>query len=93
MNLNKVWRNWSIRAIQVELVFAASAPMTIDTFFPFKDNVKKLKENAVLVVNVGKTERILSQWISKHKKQNSSACRLSNERYITYSKLKLILNK
>ena len=70
---------------QVDLVVAYSAPMTIDKLFPFKDNVKNLKEKSMVVYSlkcdtcnaeyVGKTERILSQRVTEHEKHNSSACR------------------
>ena len=70
---------------QVDFIAAYSSPMTIEKYFPFKDNVKNLKENYMVVFSLkcdtcnakyaGKTKRILSQRVNEHEKQNSSACR------------------
>ena len=69
---------------QVEFKSAFNAPKRIGRLFPFKDRIKEITSQS-LVVNkincktcngeyIGKTEQILVNRIKKHKNQKKSAC-------------------
>jgi hypothetical protein len=67
----------------VKMNVAFTAPATIGQLFPFKDNIKKVESQALVVYKIkckecdaqyiGKTERILSYRIEEHRK-GGSAC-------------------
>lgn len=70
---------------QVDLVVAYSAPMTIQKLFPFKDNIKNVKERSMVVYKmqcdtcnseyIGMSTRILTHRIKEHKTLKASACK------------------
>ncbi|CAF0958391.1 unnamed protein product [Brachionus calyciflorus] len=79
--------NWSLVTSnfpQVDFNVAFKTPTTIGSYFPFKDKVKEVEEQSLVVyklqfnsceaIYIGKTERILGHRIKEHKTSNSSAC-------------------
>ena len=68
---------------QVEFNVAYQAPMTIGKMFPFKDRVKNVEDQSLVVYSlkcktcaaeyIGKTERILSYRLAEHQKHGSSS--------------------
>ena len=69
---------------QVDFNVAFKAPQTIGNMFPFKDRVKNVESQSLVVYKInclacnaeyiGKTERILSHRMREHIKNESSAC-------------------
>ena len=69
---------------QVDFNVAFQAPKTIGSCFPFKDNIKKVEAQSLVVYKlsckncsaqyIGKTERILAHRIYEHQHGKSSAC-------------------
>jgi len=70
---------------QIDLEVAFTPPMRVAQLFPFKDNVKLIKERSMVVYSlrcetcqaqyIGMTERILSHRLQEHEKLKSSACK------------------
>ena len=68
----------------VDFNVAFQAPMTIGDMFPFKDNIKKDVEKALVVYElkckdcnatyIGKTSRILERRLHEHETSKASAC-------------------
>ena len=69
---------------QVDFNVAFQTPTTIESFFPYKDKVKNVESQSLVVYKlkcntcnadyIGKTERILCHRIKEHKTSNKSAC-------------------
>lgn len=68
---------------QVEFNVAFQAPNTIAKLFPFKDKIKNVEDQSLVVYNlkcscgdeyIGKTERILRIRLQEHRKQQESSC-------------------
>ena len=70
---------------QVDFNVAFQAPMTIGKLFPFKENIKNIKDRSMVVYSlkcstcgiayIGKTERILCHRLKEHSTNNTSACK------------------
>ena len=69
---------------QVDFNVAFKTPTTIGSYFPFKERVKEVEAQSLVVYKlqcnsceasyIGKTKRILGHRIKEHKTSNSSAC-------------------
>jgi len=67
---------------QIDMKVAFKAPNEIDKKFPFKDNIKEIQEQSLVVykikcqtcneIYIGKTERILAHRIKEHNSKNKS---------------------
>ena len=82
---------------------AYQTPKTIGSYFPFKDNIKKVGDRSLVVYKIsckdceakyiGKTMRILRHRIKEHQTQETSACLRHSEELnhtIDYNKIEII---
>ena len=88
---------------QINFNVAYQTPKTIGSYFPFKDNIKKVEDRSLVVYKIsckdceakyiGKTMRILRHRIKEHQTQETSACLRHSEELnhtIDYDNIEII---